>query len=360
MPLGSAHRLAPEATFLDPEPELDAAAIEAALERLATFSPGVAGVDDPADPAFGLLEVQVDGLERLWGAEPVLANRLVEALGPILPGLPRVGLAGTRFAATVAAALAEPGAQATLIVGPGDESIFLGPLPAGLLTPDEEVRARLGRFGLHRIDAVAGIPRSALVARFGEEGARIHARATGEELEPFRPRRAPERLRLGIGLEPPIEELEPLRFVLHRLTAALVDQLVARGAATGRVELRLSLDPAFARRGSPTEMSVEQRLPEPSSETEAIERLLFARLERDPPSVAVSRLELELSEVAPASGQQLALFIPQANRVARLRWQLARLALAFGDDRVGRVELADPEAPLAEGRWTWHPVEIAR
>ena len=360
MPLGSAHRLAPEATFLDPEPELDAAAIEAALERLATFSPGVAGVGDPADPAFGLLEVQVDGLERLWGAEPVLAARLVEALGPILPGLPRVGIAGTRFAATVAAAIAEPGAPAAMIVGPGDEATFLGPLPAGLLTPDEDIRARLGRFGLHRIEAVAGIARSSLVARFGEEGARLHARAIGEELEPFRPRRAPERLRLGIGLEPPIEELEPLRFVLHRLTAALVDQLVARGAATGRVELRLSLDPAFARRGSPTEMSVEQRLPEPSAEAEAIERLLFARLERDPPSVAVNRLELELSEVAPASGQQLALFVPQANRVARLRWQLARLALAFGDDRVGRVELADPEAPLAEGRWTWHPVEITR
>ena len=65
---------------------------------------------------------------------------------------------------------------------------------------------------------------------------------------------------LGIGLEPPVEELEPLRFVLHRLTAALADQLVARGAATGRVSLRLSLDPAFARSGSPTEMSVEQRL----------------------------------------------------------------------------------------------------
>jgi len=360
MPLGSAHRLTPEATFLDPEPDLDATAIETALERLATFSPGVAGVVDLADPAFGLLEVQVDGLERLWGVEPVLTTRLVEALAPILPGAPRVGIAGTRFAATVAAAIAGPGDRSALIVGPGDEAVFLGPLPAGLLTPDADVRARLGRFGLHRIDAVAGIARSALVARFGEEGARIHARAIGEELEAFRPRRAPERLCLGIGLEPPIEELEPLRFILHRLTAALADQLVARGAATGRVELRLSLDPAFARRGSPTELCVEQRLPEPSAEAEAIERLLFARLERDPPSVAVNRLELELSEVAPASGQQLALFIPQANRVARLRWQLARLALAFGEDRIGRVELVDPEAPLAEGRWTWYPVEIAR
>ncbi len=358
MPLGSAHRLAPEATFLEPDRDRDGAAIEAALERLAAFSPGVAGAADPADPTFGLLEVQVDGLDRLWGAEPVLAVRLVEVLVPILPGPPRVGIAGTRFAATIAAATAAPRAGSTMIVGPGDEALFLGPLPAGLLTPDPDIRARLGRFGLRRIDAVARLPRSSLIARFGDEGARIHARATGEELEPFRPRRAPERLCLGIGLEPPIEELEPLRFVLHRLTAALADQLVARGAATGRVSLRLSLDPAFAISGSPTEMSVEQRLPEPTSDAEAVERLLFARLEREPPPVAVARLELELAEVAPAAGQQLALFIPQANRLARLRWQLARLALAFGDDRVGRVELADPEAPLAEGRWTWHPVEV--
>ena len=64
---------------------------------------------------------------------------------------------------------------------------------------------------------MAELARSALVARFGEEGARIHARARGEELEPFRPRRAPERLRLALPIEPAAEDLEPLRFVLHRL-----------------------------------------------------------------------------------------------------------------------------------------------
>ena len=42
----------------------------------------------------------------------------------------------------------------------------------------------------------------ALVARFGEEGARLHARARGEEIEPFRPRRAPERLVLGLPDRP--------------------------------------------------------------------------------------------------------------------------------------------------------------
>ena len=98
------------------------------------------------------------------------------------------------------------------------------PHPSGLLTADPDVRARLTRFGLRRIGAVADLARSALVARFGEEGARIHARARGEELEPFRPHRTPERLRLGLPIEPATEGLEPLRFVLHRLTAALTDQ----------------------------------------------------------------------------------------------------------------------------------------
>ena len=225
-----------------------------------------------------------------------------------------------------------------------------------LLTPDPEVRARLARFGLRRIETVAALPRSALVARFGAEGERIHARANGEEIVAFRPRRAPERLVLGLGLEPPVEELEPLRFVLHRLAGALGDQLVARGAAAGRVELRLAFDLAFAPRDTPPAMAVDQRFPEPTSEGEAIERLLLARLEREPPVAAVARIELELAEVGPATGQQLALFIPQAARAARLGWQLARLALAFGEDRLGRVELVDPEATLAEARWRRLPI----
>ena len=67
MPLGSAHRLAPEATFLDARPEADRAELEAAFERLARFSPAIAGTTEPTDVAFGLLEAQIDGLEGLWG-----------------------------------------------------------------------------------------------------------------------------------------------------------------------------------------------------------------------------------------------------------------------------------------------------
>ena len=363
IPLGSAHRLAPEALFVDPDPEADRAAAEAAFEALAAFSPGLGGTTDPADASFGLFEVQADGLEPLWGAEPVLAARLAGALADALPAIPapagspvRAGIAGTRFAATVAAVHARPGEP--ILVPRGGEAAFLATYPSGLLTQDPDIRARLARFGLRRVGAVAELARSALIARFGEEGARLHARARGEEIDPFRPRVAPERLVLRLPIEPPSEELESLRFVLHRLVGALTEQLSARGLAATRAHLRLDLDLAFARTGTPLDLAVEQRFPEPTADTEAIERLLFARLERSPPPAAIAAVALELAGAQPAAGQQLPLFIPQAARDARLGWQLARLALTFGEDRVRRVALLDPEAPLPEARWAWRSVEL--
>ena len=354
-PLGGAHRLAPEATFLDPDPDADRAAVEAACERLARFSPGIAGTSDVTDAGFGRIAIHVDGLTRLWGVEERLVARMVDELAPVLPGPPLAGIAGTSFAASVAAAHA-PGDGGLILVPPGDDATFLAPRPARLLTRDPEIRARLARFGLRTIGSVAELPRSAVVARFGEEGARLHARARGEETERFRPRRTPERMALGLQLEPPAEGLDAVRFVLHRLAAALADQLRARGQATGLARLTVTLDLAFARQGTPGTVRLEQRFPEPTGDPEAVERLLFARLEKAPPATAVSRLDLELGLVEPAAGQQLPLFVPQAARDARLSWQLARLAIAFGSDRVRRVELGDPEAPIPETRWRWVPV----
>jgi protein ImuB len=354
LPLGSAHRLAPEATFLDANPEADRTELETAFERLAAFSPAIAGTAEPADVGFGLLEAQIDGLEGLWGPESVLVERIGSAVEEPLAGKPRSGIAGTRFAATVAALAAEPGGL--ISVPPGAEAAFLEPLPASLLTPDAEIRARLRRFGLRQIGQVAELATSALVARFGEEGARIGSRSRGEEVNPFHPRRAPERLVLGLPIEPAVAELEAIRFVLRRLAVALGANLAARGLAAEQGRLRLDLDLAFARTGTPSELAVETRFPEPTADAEAIERLLLAKLERTPPPAAVTRLELELSGANPSSGQQLPLFVPQALHGARLAWQLARLALTYGEDRIRRVEVRDPEAPLPERRWAWRPV----
>jgi len=317
----------------------------------------VAAETDVAAPGFGRVEVQLDGLERLWGPEPLIVRRMGEALAWILPGPPLAGIGGTRFAAAAAAALAGSGAGSGSVplhvVEPGADAAFLAPLPAAMLSRDPEVRARLARFGLRVVGQVAELPRSAVVARFGPEGERLHARARGEETDPFRPYTAPERLVLALPIDPPVSNVEGLRFVLHRLAAAFGDQLEARGAATARARLTLELDRSFSADDLPASMTIDQLLPEPTSEGLAIERLLIARLETAPPRAPVARVELELGEVAPAAGTQLSLFTPQTGRTGRLSWQLARLGLRFGEERVGWMELEDTEATLAEARWSW-------
>jgi hypothetical protein len=79
----------------------------------------------------------------------------------------------------------------------------------------------------------------------------------------------------------------------------------------------------------------------------------MARLEAAPPSAAVERLAIELDGRAPEAGRQLTLFERQLAQAARLEWQLASLAIRFGEDRILRASSGDPEARLAEDRFGW-------
>jgi protein ImuB len=356
MPLGAAHRMAPEAIFLEPDRAADETALQTAMELLNGLSPGLVAETEVDSPGFGRIEIQLDGLERLWGPEPRIVERAATLLAKTLPGSPLAGIGGTRFAAAVAATVAGRDKAERLrvqLVEPRSDAAFLSPLPSSLLSRSPDVRGRLERFGLRTIGSVAELPRSAVVARFGPEGERIHARARGEETDPFRPRRAPERLAMSLPIDPPVDDVEGIRFVLHRIAAVFGDQLQARGAATSRVRLTLELDRTFVSGEVPPSLLFDQRLPEPTSEGLAMERLLVARLEVSALPAPVARIGLELLDVAPAAGRQLTLFTPQAGRTGRLGWQLARLGLRFGEDRVGWMELEDMEAPLPEERWRW-------
>ena len=202
---------------------------------------------------------------------------------------------------------------------------------------------------------LAALEHSAVVARFGAAGAELHDLVRGMDGRPLRPRRPLQRLAADVELEPPVDELEPLRFVLHHLCGTLCEQLAARGAGAARALLMLTLDRP-ARASESRTLEYRQALPEPSAAAELLERLLMARLEAAPPSAPVERLALELDGTAPEAGQQLTLFSRQGAQAARLEWQLASLAIRFGEDRILRAATADPEAVLAERRFDWHQV----
>lgn len=343
--LGSAHNLVPEAVFLAGDRDADQEAFDGALRALADFTPSLEGETDPRHSAFGRAFLGIEGLARLWGAEPLLLERVVAVVAPLLPVSPRTGIGNTRFGAQVAAVV---GAGPIPVGDTATEADFLAPLPIGLLPADQETRDRFRLFGLTRMGEFAALDRSAVLARFGAPGGELHDLARGMDGRPLRPRRPVERLRAEAELDPPVEMLESLRFVLHHLCGALCEQLSARGAGAGRAALVLTLEHADS-------MRYDQALPEPAAAPELLERLLMARLEADPPRHPVERLALELDGTAPAAGQQLGLFTPQLARQARLDWQLASLVIRFGPDRLLQAVLRDPEATLPEERFAWLP-----
>jgi nucleotidyltransferase/DNA polymerase involved in DNA repair len=254
--------------------------------------------------------------------------------------------------------VARIGAAAIPAGGRREEAAFLAPLPLTLLPAGPEIRDRLRVLGLARMGELAALDRSAVIARFGERGAELHDLVRGMDRRPLRPRRPLERLSAEVELEPPVEGLEPLRFVLHHLCGTLCEQLSARGAGAARAVMTLTLDRSHLDRlhanSEPTTAEYRQALPEPSAASELLERLLMARLEAAPPFAPVERLALELDGTAPEAGQQLTLFSRQGAQAARLEWQLASLAIRFGEDRILRARSGDVEAPIAEGRFSWH------
>src|SRR5688500_20230515 len=86
LPLGTAHRLVPEARFLPADLPAYQRALEVALDALANFTPSLEAEPNPEGRAFGQVLLGIEGLHRLWGDEETLTGRVVDIVTKLLPG----------------------------------------------------------------------------------------------------------------------------------------------------------------------------------------------------------------------------------------------------------------------------------
>ena len=129
---------------------------------------------------------------------------------------------------------------------------------------------------------LAALPAADLVARLGKPALAFQALARGDDIRPLIPALAEERFESTLELEWPIEELEPLSFVLTRLLEPLSTRLERRdrGVAILHVALRLVTREVHTRR---------LQLPTPIRDVRALRTLALLDLESHPPGAAVSR-----------------------------------------------------------------------
>jgi protein ImuB len=280
--------------------------------------------------APGVFTLDLRGLAVLKGAGPeqlaAWAGRLRQALGALQLDA-RVGLGPTPNVARHAAQWAD----AIQIVG--DARAFIAALPVAALQPSSDVALILRKWGLRTVGELLALGQDALADRLGLEAFALFAAASDTALRPLRLVRPEERFEESLDLEQPLENLEPLLFLLRRF----LEQLGRRMEATGFVAQTLHLRLRFE---SGEVLDRELRVPQPTRRVEVLFRMLHTHLEAVRAASPVVMVALRAEPTRPRQ-QQFGLFEAALRDPPQFQETLARLTALLGADRVGSPVIED-------------------
>jgi protein ImuB len=306
-----------------PDSRLAASSQAALLDFASAFSPRV------EDTSPGIVVLDIEGLDRLFGSTAELGERLLDYASSLGTSI-HIGIASNPDAAVFAAR----GWAGITILKTGTESTRLKDLNIALLPVDEDTHTTLLRWGIHTFGALAQLSPKDLAVRLGSAGVHLHKLARGVVVRPLRPRKEALHFEERMEFDDALTTLEPLAFVLNRMCDVLFQRLRSRGLAA--LELLLTL-----KRERPHDPFVlPLRLPVPARNARVISRLFMLSLNARPPGAAVREVLLEAVPSKPRVIQN-GLFVPLAPEPEQLELTLARIAGIVGKENVGAPELAD-------------------
>jgi protein ImuB len=305
------------------------AARDALYDVASSFSPSIECGD-------GYVLLGVGDMAKLFPDETILGKALlVQAESVRLHG--RVAIASR---AATAKLLARARAEVT-VVAPGDEKLYLRPLPLSVLPLSAAQALLLARFGLKTLGDLVALPRTKLPARLGRDGVKLHRLAAGEEDAPLQPTPPPAEICESLELDEAEHNLEPLLFLLRGLTDRMMARLKAMSLACGDFTVELLHKPQGVQR-------VEIKVATPTREVATVMELLRLSLQTHPPETAVRGLQVRTQAARPRP-LQLGLFDGEQLLPERLMTLLSRLQALCGDGRVGQAAAQDSHLPgLAE------------
>jgi protein ImuB len=388
-------------------PEQEASAQAALLDAACGFSPRV------EDTAPGLIVLDLDGLERIFGPVAKMARDIARRCSEI--GLEaQIAVAANPDAAIHAAR----GFSGVTVIPEGREAERLATLPVDVLvspaslsrgdadgsTPakqlsknsraltlaGQELLNTFETWGVRNLRSLAALPEVAVAERLGPAGLhwqRLARGATSRALKLIEP---PARFEETCELEYPVESLEPLSFLLHRMLEQLCARLSARALATNELRIALLLDPIedIESNAEPIEDRLKTyatanlqspiadqkwfyrslRLPVPMLDPKVFLKLLQLDLQAHSPGAPVLKISIEAHPAEPRRTQN-GLFQPGTPEPEKLEVTLARIqsmvdgqrSTALADDRkpttdtlpftsdlrVGTAELLDTHFPDA-------------
>ena len=172
MPLRRAHRLCPQAIFMEGHPERYREYSQRTHTVLCGFSPRVEMVS--IDEAY----LDMSGEERLFGRPLAAAHSIHESIRAETKLPCSIGIGTSRLVAKIGSAMAKP--NGVLWVAPGAEANFLAPLDVGRIPGVGKVAQKsLRDRGVHRIGQLAELDEVFLESNWGKVGLALAGKAQG-------------------------------------------------------------------------------------------------------------------------------------------------------------------------------------
>src|SRR5277367_2501555 len=174
MPLRTAAKLCPSATFVDGHPERYRHYSDRVRTVLERFSPLIemASIDE----AY----LDMTGTERLHGPPLKAAHKLHQAIKEATSLNCSIGAATSRLVAKVSSDQAKP--NGVLWIYPGCEARFLAPLEIRRIPGVGKVtESRLKYLGIHRVGDLAALEDSTLERHFGKWGLALAGKSRGHD-----------------------------------------------------------------------------------------------------------------------------------------------------------------------------------
>jgi protein ImuB len=314
----------------------------ALLDCAWTISPRIAPGPKRADNDLpDTVVLDIAGCEKLFGSPEKIAHDLKRVAADV--GFEtQVAIAGNPEAAICAAR----GFSGITVIPGGKEAGILGNLQLSLLGPPPELLETLRRWGVHRCSEFAALPEIAVIERLGQEGRQWQRLACGGDRRPLLPQEFPSQFEECMDLDFPVDLLESLLFVLHRLLEQLCFRLKMHVLATSELTITLTLQPNDSRgKESPRHIRT-LRLPVPVKESKFLLKLLQLDLQAHPPGAPVTRIHI-VAIPTRSRTQQLGLFLPLSPEPEALEITLARIENTVGEGRVGSPALVDSHRPGA-------------
>jgi nucleotidyltransferase/DNA polymerase involved in DNA repair len=376
--LRQARALCPHARFVPADQARYRHAFDALLEVLAGFTPLI-------EPSLvlhsALCWLDLGKLGKPEAAE--MSRHIGQTLREKVRLAPAIGLAAGKFPSYVAAASLEP--NKALILASGREAAFLAPFPLDVLPVNGEMTRQLRLLGIRTLGQLAALPASAVLAQFGVQGQLPHQLARGCDERPVLPRRPQATESASRQFEAPVADGAVLEAALQAMAVELAQRLQARSLIAQELRLILHLEDAAPRRRDEAprrrdeaprrrdqaphkgdnaprrrdEVTREARLVmrRPTGDPGRLARILYELMARIQVESGITGLEVILTDMRPATGQQLDLFVHRTGQESRLRHALKDLVARYGAGCFYRVSLINPEAHLPERRFRLQEVD---